>query len=139
MPKEPVDFRPVLGTGPVTDKHQLASAMVKAMDARETAYSDAWVRWYEHLAEGYFDPRVRDRTGETLCLNRAGWKSPGWGPRGWVAEDFVSPDDPWQPSPSDAQIDGYLRPVFFLRDVLRAIGEIDVACRARKTRQEAEV
>jgi hypothetical protein len=37
----------------------------------------------------------------------------------WVVEDFVCPDDPWQPGPM-AAIDGFLRPLFFFRDVFEA-------------------
>ena len=123
-PPEPVELTadgrlPFLGTGTLTHRHRLAIAKAEAIGTQKAAYAAAWVRWYGHLANGDFDPRVRDRTGEALCLERAGWKSPGWGPRGGVVEDFVSPDDPWQPGPSDAQIDGYLRPLFFFRDVFK--------------------
>jgi hypothetical protein len=114
-------YLPPLGLGTITDKHQLAIAKAEAFCARETARSDAWTRWRGHLAAGDFEPHVRDpQTGEALCLDRAGWNcSPGLGPRGGVVEDFVCPDDPWQPGPT-AAMDGSLRPVFFFRDKFEA-------------------
>jgi hypothetical protein len=121
-PPEPVELTadgglPFLGTGTLTDRHQLAIAKAEAINARETAYSNARTRWYGHLAAGDFDPRVRDpQTGEALCLDRAGWNcSPG----PWLLGDFVCPDDPWQPGPM-AAIGGSLRPVFFFREVFEA-------------------
>ena len=112
---------PFLGTGTLTDRHQLAIAKAEAISAWVAARSDAWTRWRAHLAAGDFDPRIRDlRTGEALCPDRAGWNcDPGLKPRGWVVEDFVCPDDPWQPGPM-AAIDGFLRPLFFFRDVFEA-------------------
>jgi hypothetical protein len=125
-PPEPVELTadgrlPFLGTGTLTDRHRLAIAKAEAISAWVAAHSDAWTRWRAHLAAGDFDPRIRDpRTGEALCPDRAGWNcNPGLGPRGWVVEDFVCPDDPWQPGPM-AAIDGFLRPLFFFRDVFEA-------------------
>jgi hypothetical protein len=77
-------------------------------------------RWRAELVAGRFEACIRDpRTGEFLPLDKRGWAcGPGLGPRPEI-EDFVYPDDPWQPGPT-TEIDGKLRPVFFVRDAFMA-------------------
>jgi hypothetical protein len=81
----------------------------------------------QHLYDGEITAYVRDpKTGDILRLDCEGWTLPTTvtkPPHTIVYcfnENYVHPDDPRAPGPSETQVRGAIRPVFFLRDEFEA-------------------
>ena len=112
--------RPVHGAEvPRWDNEVADPPLVLALNARDSARSEADMKFRAALAAGELRAMIRDSDkGTMLELSREGWgRAPTSGDGafpGGFDEDFVEPGDIFQPGPA-AAVGGYLRPVFFDR------------------------